>query len=104
LPLEEVLVRRVVGPIQHKQAIHLADQPRIYPDEPAFRVLVVTCGTEVEVSVIAPVVVVEVPAERQGVAEVGMGVAGQELKRPELDFRVVNHLNMNFTDSNPLDH
>jgi len=33
-----------------------------------------------------------------------MGAAGQELERPGLDFRVVNHLKMNFTDSNPLDH
>jgi len=59
---------------------------------------------EVEVSAIAPEVVVEVPAKRQGVAEVGMGVADQELKRRELDFRVVNHLNMNFTDPSLLDH
>jgi len=33
-----------------------------------------------------------------------MGVADQELKRPEVDFRVVNRLNMNFTDPNLLDH
>jgi len=33
-----------------------------------------------------------------------MGVADQELKRRELDFRVVNHLNMNFTDPSLLDH